>query len=115
MRELLERSPDLTAVFCGNDTIALGALSALHEAGRRVPDDVAVVGFDDIPTAAWMIPSLTTIRSPAVESGRRMTELLIDLIEGSPPDVRIQTLPSPLIVRRSCGAPPAMRTTDGSR
>jgi len=113
--ELFARRGDLTAVFCGNDTIALGALSALAEAGRRVPDDVAIVGYDDIPTARYLSPALTTVRGPAVLHGRRAMELLHDLIEGRTPPTRSVKLPSELVVRRSCGAPAALRTPELDR
>lgn len=109
-RALLARRPDLTAIFCGNDTIALGALAALAEAGRRVPDDIAVVGYDDIPTARYFVPALTTVAVPAVEHGRRAMELLADLIEGRAPRALRVRLDARLVVRRSCGAPEAWRT-----
>lgn len=107
---LLARRPDLTAVFCGNDTIALGALAALADLGRRVPQDVAVVGYDDIPTARFFVPALTTIAAPAVEHGRRAMELLVDLVDGRAPAERRVRLDARLVVRRSCGAPESWRT-----
>ena len=110
--DLFARRPDLTALFCGNDTVALGALSALADAGRRVPDDVAVVGFDDIPTARFLMPALTTVRSSAVEHGRRAMELLHDLIERRTPSTRNVELATELVVRRSCGAPASLRTPE---
>lgn len=109
---LLQRDPDVSALFCGNDTIALGALSALAALGRRVPDDVAVVGYDDIPTARYLLPPLTTVRSPAVEHGRRAMELAIALIEGQSPAERQVVLDAQLVVRASCGAPAALRTPE---
>lgn len=109
MRSLLEERP--RAVFCGNDTIAFGALAALREAGLRVPEDVAVVGYDDIPTAAYAAPPLTTIHTPALEQGRLAGEMLIQLVRGeTPPEPQI-ILPSKLVVRCSCGAPEAARAT----
>ena len=109
---LLARAPATSALFCGNDTIALGALSALATLGRSVPDDVAVVGYDDIPTARYLLPPLTTVRSPAVEHGRRAMELVITLIEGHEPPQRQVILDAQLVVRRSCGADEALRTPE---
>lgn len=78
----LARDPKVTAVFAANDYIALGVLRALREAGRRVPDDVSVTGFDDIPEAAYVTPSLTTVAQPFHEVGRRSAEMVIDEIDG---------------------------------
>jgi DNA-binding LacI/PurR family transcriptional regulator len=80
MRTLLARCPDLDAVFVANDLMAVGALRALRDAGRRVPDDVAVVGFDDSPLSRVTDPPLTSVRQPVDEMGRRMAELLVRLI-----------------------------------
>lgn len=104
MERLLARvRPD--ALFAGNDTVAFGAMTALRKAGLRIPDDVAVVGFDDIPLAAHACPSLTTVRLPAVEMGRRAAERLIRRIEGRPdPTGADDLLPTELVVRASCGA-----------
>ncbi|MFJ9845291.1 LacI family DNA-binding transcriptional regulator [Kitasatospora sp. NPDC101155] len=100
--------PDVTAVFCANDHMALGLLRALHEAGRAVPEEISVVGFDDIPEAAYFIPPLTTVRQDFGELGRRALELLVGELEGgakpSPTHVRI---PPELVLRRSVG--PAAR------
>lgn len=83
--------------------MALGATAALRAQGLRIPEDVAVVGYDDIPLAAYAAPPLTTIRSPALEHGRLAGETLIRLIQGEhvdpPPDLAID-----LVVRASCGA-----------
>jgi DNA-binding LacI/PurR family transcriptional regulator len=78
MRELLERCPDVDAVFAANDLMASGALRVLRERGRRVPDDVAVIGFDDmLPVAEQTDPPLTTIRQDIEEMGRLMARLLL--------------------------------------
>src|SRR5207302_842031 len=102
---LLERTPDLTAVVVQNDLMAMGALSGLHHAGRRVPQDVAVVGCDDLPMVAHTIPALTTVHLPFFETGQYAVRLLLDRIasrrdEASPERV---LLPSRLVVRASCG------------
>ncbi|WP_037618093.1 LacI family DNA-binding transcriptional regulator [Streptomyces aureus] len=83
MRELLERRPDLDAVFVANDLSALGVLRVLREAGRRVPEDVAVIGFDDmLPIAEQTEPPLTTVRQDIEDMGRLMARLLIGGLEG---------------------------------
>ncbi|MEI2825940.1 MAG: LacI family DNA-binding transcriptional regulator [Dermatophilaceae bacterium] len=89
MEQLLSRAPDLDGVFVASDLMALAAIAVLRRHGRRVPDDVAVVGFDDIALAADSTPSLTTIRQRTVEQGRRMAQTLVGLIDAraaQPPD-----------------------------
>ncbi len=98
--------PDITAVFAANDQIAIGLLLALHEAGRRVPDEVSVVGFDDQPEAAYLIPPLTTVRQDFGTVGVRAVDALTSAIAGA--DAGPPGLISPeLVVRRSTG--PARR------
>jgi len=80
MRRLLEDNPDLDAVFAASDLMAFGALRALQEAGRRVPEDVAMVGFDDAPIARQAHPPLTTVNQPIEEMGRQMARLLVSRI-----------------------------------
>jgi DNA-binding LacI/PurR family transcriptional regulator len=99
--------PNVTAIFVANDQMALGALRALHESGRRIPQDVSVVGFDDIPEAPYFTPPLTTVRQDFDEMGRRGLRLLLDTIsapDGSP--AHHEVVPG-LIVRASSGPPPA--------
>ncbi|MDG6109936.1 LacI family DNA-binding transcriptional regulator [Dactylosporangium aurantiacum] len=105
---LAERD-DVTAVFAGNDQMALGMMSAFHDRGIRVPDDVSIVGFDDIPEAEFLSPPLTTVRQDFDEVGRRCMAALLRLIEadGGRPAVAPTVAPS-LIVRDST-APPAAR------
>jgi len=74
---LLARAPDLDGLFVASDLMAIGALKALRLAGRRVPDDVAVVGFDDIPMATFADPPLTTVRQDTVLQGRAMARMLV--------------------------------------
>ncbi|AWB89925.1 LacI family DNA-binding transcriptional regulator [Salinibacterium hongtaonis] len=102
-RELL-RHPDFTAVFCANDQMALGLMHALHEGGVRVPQDVSVVGFDDIPDAAHLWPPLTTVRQDFAEIGRRALAILLDEITGST-DARHDQIAPELIVRSSTAPP----------
>ncbi|WP_243859297.1 LacI family DNA-binding transcriptional regulator [Amycolatopsis arida] len=84
MAALLERAPDLDGVFAANDLMAAGALRTLRATGHRVPDDVAVVGFDDIELARHTEPPLTTVRQPVVDQARLMAELLLTQIGGGP-------------------------------
>jgi LacI family transcriptional regulator len=98
--DLLERDPSISAIFAHNDLIALGVLSALHDRGVRVPDDCAVVGCDDMPFAAYVTPSLTTVRIPMRETGRRAMELLLSRIRGDEVDASVM-LPVQLVVRGS--------------
>lgn len=100
MTSLLARSPDLDAVFVANDLMAIGALRALRGAGARVPDDVAVIGFDDIELARHTEPPLTTVHQPVVEQARTMTELLLTQIGGNPPAAPV-VLPTHLVERSS--------------
>lgn len=100
MRRLLTEHPDLDGVFAASDLMAHAALRTLREAGRRVPDDVAVVGFDDIETAAYTEPPLTTVRQPIVELGRRMTRQLLRLAAGETIEQAVM-LPTELIRRAS--------------
>ena len=102
----LAAQPDVTAVFVANDQMALGVVRALSEAGRGVPEDVSVVGFDDIPEAAYLRPPLTTVRQDFAEVGRRCLVQLVALIDGAPsgPDAPIEPA---LVVRASTAAPAA--------
>jgi LacI family repressor for deo operon, udp, cdd, tsx, nupC, and nupG len=103
-QQLLDRDFGFTALFVQNDRMAMGALQALRERQLRVPQDIAVVGFDNIPSTSYFDPPLTTIHQPSYELGRRGARLLIDLISGqpAPPDpIRLETK---LVIRRSCGA-----------
>jgi len=110
MGQRLAQDPELTAVFCANDQMALGVLRALSEVGRRVPGEVSVVGFDDIPEAPFMIPPLTTVRQDFAEVGRRSLRLFIDLVTGVRPPGQITIRLTPqLQVRQSSGPPPPGR------
>jgi DNA-binding LacI/PurR family transcriptional regulator len=84
MRALLERTREIDAVFAASDLMAAGALRALREAGLRVPDDVALIGFEDAPVATQTDPPLTTVHQPVEEMGRRMAELLATVIRREP-------------------------------
>ena len=101
MQRLIERAPDLDAVFVASDLMGLGALVALQAAERRVPDDVAIVGFDDSPLAESARPAMSSVRQPIEEMGREMTRLLLQSIRrpGEPP--RRVILDTNLVVRQS--------------
>jgi len=100
-RRLLRRVPQLDAVFAAGDLIAVGVLQALREAGRRVPEDVALVGFDDIPAAEQTDPPLTTVRQPVEAIGRRMATMMISRLAGQVVDPPWAVLPTELVVRQS--------------
>lgn len=92
-KELLAAQPDLTALLCYNDLVAVGALKACAESGLQVPDDIAIVGFDNIPLAALVTPTLTTCHIPRYDLGARAVELLLDQIDnpaGKPQEITLQ-------------------------
>lgn len=92
-----------TAIICFNDLSALAVMSRLRDLGLAVPDDISIVGFDDIPIGRHSFPSLTTVRSPREELGRRSWELLAARLTRQPVDAQPQLLPAPLILRDSTG------------
>jgi len=104
MKELLARDIPIDAVFASNDDGAEGVLVALREAGIRVPDDISVVGFDDVPNAQHASPQLTTVHQPIQEKGAQATALLLDILEGVVSEPQHIILPTQLIIRQSCGA-----------
>ncbi|MBY5990796.1 LacI family DNA-binding transcriptional regulator [Ferrimonas balearica] len=101
--ELLDRKVPFDALFAASDLIAIGAMQALKERGLSVPDDVAVVGFDDIPVARFASPPLTTVRQDTKLAGEMLVDSLIRLIRGE--ELVSLTIPTSLIARRSCGEP----------
>jgi LacI family transcriptional regulator len=105
--ELLRRPTRPSAIFAANDYMAVGALGALHDAGVRVPEDIALSGFDDIALARYLNPPLTTVHVDMIELGRRAVQLLLE--RGAHPGGRTgrhEVLTTTLVVRRSCGAEP---------
>jgi LacI family transcriptional regulator len=102
MRRLLPAKPN--AVFAASDTMAIGAIRAVQEAGLRVPYEVAFVGFDDLPVAAQSEFKLTTIRQPIVQFGAKAVETLIDTIENGIKPPRHIIMDTELVIRNSCGA-----------
>lgn len=104
--ELLSRPDRPTAIFAGSDLQALGVLRAARELGLRVPQDVSIVGYDDLPVAEWIGPALTTVRQPLREMAGTATRMLLGLAEGKqPPNLRID-LATELVVRQSTAPPP---------
>lgn len=102
MQQLLAAKPD--AIFAASDLMAIGAMRATREAGLKIPEEVAFVGFDDLPLAMLPDPQLTTVRQPVYQFGFKAVEILIDLIEnGIQPNRRI-IMDTELIIRESCGA-----------
>ena len=103
--QMLARMPEVTAIFTANDHLALGILRALHERGRRVPDDVSVVGFDDVPEAAFFIPPLTTVRQAFGDVARAALTLLLGQMRDEPDSPDHIVVPPQLVVRQSVGRP----------
>jgi LacI family transcriptional regulator len=102
MQALLERATGLTAVFVSNDLMAIGAIQAIQSAGLRVPEDIAVVGFDEIPTARLVNPALTTVSQHQEQIGRRAAQMLFERLNGSVPSGgRTEAMPFELIIRQS--------------
>ena len=99
-------SPEVTAVLCGNDQMALGFLRAAAECGRRVPEDISVAGFDDVPEAAYYNPPLTTVRQDFGTLGVRALRVLMDLIDNGGQTGPPEPIPAHLIVRSSTGPAP---------
>ncbi len=110
MRRLLHEGLPPTAVFVASDVVAFGVVGALHEAGLRIPQDVSVAGFDDIPLAAFANPPLTTVRTPAYDLGEAVGRLLLDRLRGRTVPART-VLTTDLIVRASSAAPRGARQT----
>ncbi|MDQ3707316.1 MAG: LacI family transcriptional regulator [Chloroflexota bacterium] len=102
MQRLLPEAPN--AVFVASDAMAIGAMRALRDAGLRVPDDIAIAGFDDIPMAARTEPTLTTVRQPIQRMGSLAAETLIDMISHPHPQPRRIILPTELVIRESSGS-----------
>jgi DNA-binding LacI/PurR family transcriptional regulator len=108
--QMLARMPEVTAVFTANDHLALGLLRALTEHGKAVPGDVSVVGFDDVPEAAYFLPPLSTIRPDFAEVASRTLEMLLGQLDAPPTEARQPVVIAPTLVERdSVAAPPRKR------
>jgi LacI family transcriptional regulator len=112
-RVLLGREAIPEAVACANDQMAIGVMRELQRSGIRVPEDVAVTGFDNIFPGRVVEPPLTTVGQPVRDLGARAAARLMERIEGSTEPPRAETLPTELVVRRSCGCPPGDQAPDG--
>ncbi len=104
---LLELPQPPTAIFASNDVMAMGVMDAVRDRGLRIPDDVSVVGFDDIPQASLVRPGLTTVRQPLEKMGRVATQMLLDLLRHPQKKADRIELPTELILRDSCQPPQA--------
>lgn len=111
----LAADPEVTAVFAANDQMALGLMRALQQAGRRVPQDVSVVGFDDIPEAEYLTPSLTTLRQDLLGIAAYGVGLLTEAIENPRPQRRTELVPLELVVRETTGPAPWRASHRGAR
>ena len=105
LADLIHKGIEFTAVLASNDESAIGALWALTDAGRRVPAEVALIGFDDVLYAKAQAPPLTTVRHPTFEIGYRAVELLLDRIAGRRVEASVR-VPTRLVIRESCGCQP---------
>jgi len=105
-RGLFELPDPPTAIFAGSDEQAFGVAEAARVTGRRIPEDLSVVGFDDLPISRWVSPPLTTVRQPLAEMGRTAAEMLLTMIDGREPHGRQVELATELIVRSSTAPPP---------
>jgi LacI family xylobiose transport system transcriptional regulator len=103
--ELLALQDRPTAIVCGNDLQAVGVYEAARRADLRIPHDVSVVGFDDLPLASWCPPPLTTVRQPFAKMGEAAADMLMSLVAGAPPELTRVELATSLVVRES-SAPP---------
>ncbi len=122
--KILERTPRPTAVFAANDYMAVGVIGALADAGLSVPEDMAVVGFDDIPLARYLTPPLTTVHVDMLRLGERAVDLLLErhspgatdgATHGTSDGPRQEILPTTLVVRGSCGSRPPGAGESGGR
>lgn len=104
--KLLDLKPRPTAIFASNDLSAFGAMDAARERGLSIPDDISIIGFDDIPQASLVYPKLTTVRQPLVQIGQLAARLLLEKIENPEKEARRVTLSTELIIRDSCAPPP---------
>jgi LacI family transcriptional regulator len=102
MLQLLNRNEQVDAIFCTNDMIAIGAIKAIESRGYRVPEDIAVIGFDDIKMASLLKPTLTTIRQPTYDMGKISVRMVVERIEGVAAEIRKKiVLPGELMIRAS--------------
>jgi LacI family transcriptional regulator len=106
MRQLLERAPAPTAVFASNDRLAIGAMRAVVERGLHIPDDISIVGVDNIELAPYQCPPLTTVRQSLTDVATLATKILLALVKGDEPERTRVVFEPQLMVRESTAAPP---------
>jgi len=94
-----------TAIFASNDVMAMAAMDAVREKGLRVPEDMSILGFDDIPQASLVRPALTTVRQPLEQMGRVATQMLLDVIKNPNLKINRMELPTELIIRDTTTTP----------
>jgi LacI family transcriptional regulator len=104
-RQLLDKADDFTAIFTGNDTVAIGVMAALREKGIDIPRDVSIIGIDDIPASKFLCPPLTTVHVDGARYGRLAGEMLISLVRGTRPQPDRVYLPTDLVIRASTAIP----------
>jgi LacI family transcriptional regulator len=114
-KQLLARKHPFTALFAYNDISAIGSIWAIKEMGLRVPEDISVVGFDDIPGAAYANPGLTTVRQPLMRMGQIAAQTIVDQIEGRAEYVPEIAIEPEFVVRASTGAVPSRKLREESR
>lgn len=102
--EWLAAGTEIDAICAGDDTSAIGAIKALHAAGKAVPGDIPVVGFDDLPLSRYLTPALTTVGAPIAEAGRVAVEQLLHVMRSEPAEA-VTLLPTRVVIRQSCGCP----------
>jgi LacI family transcriptional regulator len=102
IKDFLTKNREFDAVFSGDDDSAIGVINALRESGRRIPEDISIIGFDDLRLSAFLTPPLTTVKAPTELVGRTAAKQLFDLIAGKDVDP-ITILPTEIVIRRSCG------------
>ena len=104
MNQILTQTPEVDAVFAANDLMAIGAMSALRIAGRRIPEDVAVIGYDDVPLAAFSFPALSSIRQPATAMGQQAARLVLQALDQTANTEPEAVVYPELVVRASSGS-----------
>jgi DNA-binding LacI/PurR family transcriptional regulator len=106
MNSLLDSYPQFTAIFVASDVVAFGAMTAIRERGLKIPQNIALVGFDDVAVSRYFDPSLTTIHLPVIELARYASEMVVSLIRGNKPEPSHILLSADIVVRQSCGGIP---------
>ena len=104
--ELLTRKDRPTAIFCFNDEMAIGVFDHARKAGLRVPQDLSVIGFDDIRFSQYLVPALTTVSQPMLQIGQETVRLMLEILRGTGRRPKSVTLPHKLMVRDSTASPP---------